>query len=88
MKKLFIVAYDCGDGSTYNKFTFDEAVIKQIQKDYDDGLIDYGDGWGDGDGFHYDVLTLPAECTYESLGITPLEYIVPDRYEEDDEDEE
>ena len=25
--------------------------------------------WMDGDGFHYDVLTVPDECTMESLGI-------------------
>lgn len=85
MKKLFIVPYNCGDGSTSIKFTFDQAVISQIERDYDNGIIDCGDGWGDGDGFHYKVLMLPDECTYESLGVRPLEYTPP--YQEDEDEE-
>jgi hypothetical protein len=71
MKKLYVLVSDGGDGSYSTHYTFDEQWInKQEQRDADG---DFGyDGYDlgvDGDGFHYKVLTVPDECTLESLGI-------------------
>ena len=88
-KKLYILIQDGGDGSYYPKYTFNKDLIDKLQKAYDQDKMDYesGIGW-DGDGFHYDTLTVPADATRESLGIR---YILPDDYAdsffEDDEDE-
>lgn len=68
-KKLFVLISDGGDGSYNPHYTFDEAWINEQQDEYDN------DGWRegaigvDGDGFHYDTLLVPDECTLESLGI-------------------
>lgn len=70
MKKLFVITTDNGDGSYSSNYTMDEGHIKAIQEAYDNGEIGYEEGIGDGDGFHYDTLTVPDECTLESLGIT------------------
>lgn len=73
-KKLYIIIKDCGDGSFYPKYTFDDALIEKLRKAYRDGVMDYENGIGvDGDGFHYDTMTVPADATYESLGIRPLD---------------
>jgi hypothetical protein len=70
-KKLFILIADGGDGSYYPQFTFDEQWIAKQEQKYADGKIGYPDlGCDyDGDGFHYETLTVPNECTLESLGI-------------------
>jgi hypothetical protein len=64
-KKLFVLVNDCGDGSYHPQYTMNEEWILRIE-----GNLDryYGVGC-DGDGFHYSVLTVPDECTLESLGI-------------------
>ena len=70
-KTLYILISDNGDGSYSPCFTFDDAAIQRQQERYDAGEIDYTDGAGvDGDGFHYTTLTVPVDCTYESLGIS------------------
>lgn len=66
MKKLFVLVEDCGDGSYYPRFTFNEEWIKK-QKERKD--LDYQDLGCDADGFHYAILRVPDECTLESLGI-------------------
>lgn len=43
--------------------------LKNKKKKNDKGELDYYDIGCDGDGFHYDVLMVPDECTLESLGI-------------------
>lgn len=69
MKKLFVLVSDGGDGSYSPQFTFNEEWIAKQQERYDnDGYDEYAIGV-DGDGFHYKVLTVPDECTLESLGI-------------------
>ena len=67
-KKLFVLISNGGDGSYYPQYTFNEEwILFQEQRDDFDFEYDLG---VDGDGFHYDVLTVPDECTLESLGIT------------------
>lgn len=75
-KKLFILVSDHGDGSYSPVFTFNEAWIKEQEEsgEYDSDAP----GW-DGDGFHYTILMVPDECTYESLGIS--EWSVADKYD-------
>ncbi len=67
MKKLFILVEDCGDGSYYTRYTFNEEWIEKCKKDEN---LCYPDLGCDGDGFHYSILTVPDECTLQSLGIT------------------
>lgn len=68
--KLYLLVSDSGDGSYHVNFVNDESVIERMQQMYNDGKLDYENGWGiDGDGFHYKTLTLP-ELTLESMGIS------------------
>lgn len=68
-KKLFVLISDGGDGSYYPKYTFNkEWVDEQAERYLKDGYEEYAIGV-DGDGFHYDTLMVPDECTLESLGI-------------------
>ncbi len=65
MKPLYILTKDCGDGSTYLQFTFDERVLDYLEQNY-------SEGYWDGDGFHYETLMIPENCTKESLQISSL----------------
>ena len=65
MKKLFILLKDCGDGSSYPQYTMNEEWINDRKK-LDLCWPDIG---CDGDGFHCEILTVPDECTLESMGI-------------------
>jgi hypothetical protein len=67
MKKLFVLISDSGDGSFAPRFTFNEKWIEQRESDPEACYPDLG---CDGDGFHYKVLTVPDECTLQSLGIS------------------
>lgn len=76
-KNLYILVSDGGDGSYYPNYTFNPELIAKLEKAYDNGTMDYCNGIGcDGDGFHYETLTVPDECTAESLGTQML----PDDY--------
>lgn len=69
-KKLFVLVDNGGDGSNYPRYTFNQKWIDEQQERYDNGESDYEYDIGvDGDGFHYDALTVPDECTLESLGV-------------------
>ena len=69
-KKLFQLVSNGGDGSYSIQSTFNEDWINEQQKRYDNDELDYEyDAGIDGDGFHYDILTVPDNCTLESLGI-------------------
>lgn len=68
-KKLFVLVRDCGDGSCHASYTLNETWIKKQKELYDNGELDDFALGCDGDGFHYDTLTVPDECTLESLGI-------------------
>ena len=87
-KNLFIFTKDGGDGSTYPQFTFDQALVDLLQQLHDDDIMDYENGFSDGDGFHYETLTVPEECTQESLGIRYLldsEYYFKEYAQEEEE---
>ena len=70
MKNLYVVTMNCGDGSYHNGYTMNTEYINKLNIQYlnSDPKFDF-DSLCDGDGFHYDVLTVPDECTLESLGI-------------------
>ncbi len=69
-KTLFVFVEDGCDGSYSPRFTFNAEWVAKQQERYDNGELDYEDMGIDGDGFHYTTLTVPAECTLESLGIS------------------
>lgn len=70
MKKLFVLISNGGDGSYYPHFTFNEEWIERRHEADDLGELEYDSLGCDGDGFHYEVLTVPDECTLESLGVS------------------
>ncbi len=70
MRKLFVLVSNGGDGSYNAQYTMNEAWIAEQQRRYDNDECDCEYDIGiDGDGFHYDVLTVPDGCSLESLGI-------------------
>lgn len=69
-KKLFILVQDCGDGSFSPRYTMNETWIANQQEKYDNGELEYDSIGCDGDGFHFDTLEVPDECTLNSLGIS------------------
>jgi hypothetical protein len=91
-KNLYVIVSDGGDGSFYPRYTMSAELIDKLNDAYDRGLMDYDNGIGcDGDGFHYDTIKIPVECTAESMGI----HLIADNYadsfftdfeEESDED--
>lgn len=88
MKTLYVVITDCGDGSNSVNYTFDGELIKKLETLADNDLLDYDSGLVDGDGFHYDELYVPDECTYESLGIAypfNADWLLEDLEQEEDE---
>lgn len=70
MKKLFVLVSNGGDGSYYPHFTFNEEWIERRHEAYDLDELEYDSLGCDGDGFHYEVLTVPDECTLQSLGVS------------------
>lgn len=74
LKKLFVLISVGGDGSFYPVYTFNEDWIKEQEELDALGELEWERDYGvDGDGFHYDVLMVPVECTAESLGIRLIE---------------
>lgn len=85
-KTLFVLVSDGGDGSYSTQYTFNEEFIQKMDDAYNSGQLDYCSMGCDGDGFHYDTIKVPDECTYESMGISDCS----EGYEfeeEEDEDE-
>lgn len=66
-KKLFLLVSDGGDGSYSIQATMNQTWINQRQEAYDAGEEFEGVGF-DADGFNYKVVTVPGECTLQSLG--------------------
>jgi hypothetical protein len=67
-KTLYVLVSNGGDGSYYPRYTFNAEWINEQESRND---LDYEYGIGvDGDGFHYDTLTVPDECTLDSLGVS------------------
>jgi hypothetical protein len=49
--------------------------------------MDYDNGIGcDGDGFHYDTIQVPVECTAESMNIELMSDDYADQFEGDPEE--
>lgn len=69
MKKLFVLVSDSGDGSYHPQYTFSQEWINIQHERRRRGELDHEDIGCDGDGFHYDTLMVPDECTLASLGI-------------------
>lgn len=67
MKKLFVLISDNGDGSQSAHYTTNEAWVTAMAARENS---ESGDVGTDGDGFHYDTLTIPDDCTLATLGIT------------------
>ena len=67
-KNLYIFTADNGDGSTGISFTMDEEVVSFMQDPENESLM-MDMGYIDGDGINPSILTVPEECTYESVGI-------------------
>ena len=65
-KPLYILISNGGDGSYYPQYTFNSKWIKAMEEADD---LDYDTMGVDGDGFHYDTLTVPSNVTLKSLGI-------------------
>jgi len=67
-KPLYLLVSNGGDGSYSIQMTLDSKLIEKMEAKDD---LDYESDPGcDGDGFHYDTIQVPADATYESLGIT------------------
>lgn len=70
---LYILIRDLGDGSNGLKYVLDPNVILKMEQLHDDEIMDYDNGgFSDGDGFHYDYITVPDGSTPESLGISVM----------------
>lgn len=67
-KPLFVLISDGGDGSYSANYTFNKAFIDQLKARDNAGKSEHGELGVDGDGFHYDTLNVPDECTLDSLG--------------------
>jgi hypothetical protein len=75
MKNLYILISDGGDGSYSLSYTMDGEMIARMQEAYDNDELDEWVPGVDGDGFNYQTLTIPDECTYKSLGIFGNGYV-------------
>ena len=67
-KTLYVFVQDCGDGSYSTRYTFDSKWVEKMEEKYENGNFDEYSMGCDGDGFHYDTLQVPVECTPESMG--------------------
>lgn len=65
-KLLYIVITDAGDGSNSLHYTFDGDLISEMEERQDE-LDNY---YQSGDGLQVSTLIVPAESTYENLGIS------------------
>lgn len=70
-KNLYVIIRNLGDGSCSASYTFNEQWVLDLETKLGSGKCESWEfeTYCDGDGFHYDVLKVPEECTLESLGI-------------------
>lgn len=85
MKTLYVLVSNGGDGSYYPHYTFNAKFIQKLEDQDANGSLDYDDLGCDGDGFHYDTILVPDECTLENMGISDCARDYDES--EDDEDE-
>lgn len=67
MKKLYLVISDGGDGSQSIRMTLDETVIDKLRQMEEDNEL--AECYQSGDGLQVSSITVPDECTLETLGI-------------------
>ncbi len=80
-KCLYILIAVGGDGSYYPHYTFNRGLVMALKKAYDEDRMDYENGIGcDGDGFHYDFMTVPVDCTASTLNITLMDDDYAEQY--------
>lgn len=82
MKTLYILVNDCGDGSYSLRYTLDSDLIHEIESSSDEYC--YPSPGFDGDGFNYNTLNIPDECSYESLGISKYQILSKEDYTQED----
>lgn len=87
-KPLFILISDGGDGSYSLRYTLDREQINRQQALYDADQLESGECGVDGDGFHYDIIEVPTDATYESLGISQWSVFTASGEIDEDESEE
>ena len=75
MKPLYILISDSGDGSYSLCYTMDGEMISRMQEAHDNYELDEWVPGVDDDTFNYRTLTIPDECTYQSLGILGNGYV-------------
>jgi hypothetical protein len=78
MKTLFVLVGNGGDGSYHPQYTFNEKFIDYLENSDNDDYMD-------GDGFHYDTITVPDECTLENMGLSDCAEGYEDELEDEDE---
>ena len=81
-KNLFVLVKDSDYGTFHPKFTFNEDWIFEQEELYSNAELCHPDLGVDNDGFHYSILTVPDECTLESLGVEDCACTDEDLYKE------
>lgn len=66
-KTLYILISDSGDGSQALRYSFDGELVAHMEDDTDFDVV--GENYMSGDGLQVNTITVPEECTMESLGI-------------------
>lgn len=70
MKTVFVLVSDGGDGSYYPRFTMNEEFINTLDMLHNSGVMDYENGYADGDGFHYETFQVPDDLTLAQMGLS------------------
>lgn len=81
LKRIFLLVDNNGDGSMSIKFVLDENLILAMGQADQKGLLDCENHAGcDGDGFHYQIINVPADFTPEIMGISEYSIITPENF--------
>lgn len=86
MKTVYVLVGNGGDGSSYPQFTMDEEFINQLQMLHDTGVLNYEDGYADGDGFHFETFQVPDDLTMQQMGLRDCAYDLTNHFNEEDEE--
>lgn len=81
LKRIFLLVDNNGDGSMSIKFVLDENLILAMEQADKEGLLDCENHAGcDSDGFHYQIINVPADFTPEIMGISEYSIITPENF--------
>lgn len=78
MKTVFVLVSNGGDGSSYPQFTMNQEWIDQLSMLHDTGVMDYENGYADGDGFHYETFQVPDDLTLAQMGLEDCAHSLED----------